>query len=381
MGREKKGELERERREAEGMEERRDPVIKLFGKTIQLMAVREVLVIAREDSGHEKKAPSNKQNNKEPKYTNEETGYFQEEKAIDEHKISETKEEKTADQQNKNSNNSMDKTLKKPDNILPCPRCNSMDTKFCYFNNYNVNQPRHFCKNCQRYWTEGGSMRNVPVGAGRRKSKSYTTNHQYHHITIPDCVQAEFDESVNHPNPLKLNGTVLSFSANDPLCESMEPNGEDKLSKSYFTTWNSNDGENKALNSNYPAFPQLNGSLCANPWSHTLFYPVTPYLGVPWLCSGLNSTVLGKRSREGNMLNHSNSGKEEIANSKKSLWFPKTIRINDHEKDEKYSVWAKLGFKSDKADRVLKNRSTEASHVLYANPAALSRALSFQERS
>lgn len=55
MGREKEGELERKRREAEEMEERRDPVIKLFGKTIQLRAVREVLVIAREDSGQEKK--------------------------------------------------------------------------------------------------------------------------------------------------------------------------------------------------------------------------------------------------------------------------------------------------------------------------------------
>ncbi|CDO96792.1 unnamed protein product [Coffea canephora] len=60
---------------------------------------------------------------------------------------------------------------KRPDKIIPCPRCKSMETKFCYFNNYNVNQPRHFCKNCQRYWTAGGALRNVPVGAGRRKSK------------------------------------------------------------------------------------------------------------------------------------------------------------------------------------------------------------------
>ncbi|GMH05508.1 hypothetical protein Nepgr_007348 [Nepenthes gracilis] len=62
-------------------------------------------------------------------------------------------------------------TEKRPDKIIPCPRCESMDTKFCYFNNYNVNQPRHFCKGCQRYWTAGGALRNVPVGAGRRKSK------------------------------------------------------------------------------------------------------------------------------------------------------------------------------------------------------------------
>ena len=55
--------------------------------------------------------------------------------------------------------------------MIACPRCKSMETKFCYFNNYNVNQPRHFCKACHRYWTAGGALRNVPVGAGRRKSK------------------------------------------------------------------------------------------------------------------------------------------------------------------------------------------------------------------
>ncbi|KAE9591339.1 hypothetical protein Lal_00038612 [Lupinus albus] len=60
---------------------------------------------------------------------------------------------------------------KKQEKIKACPRCKSMETKFCYFNNYNVNQPRHFCKGCQRYWTAGGALRNVPVGAGRRKAK------------------------------------------------------------------------------------------------------------------------------------------------------------------------------------------------------------------
>lgn len=28
----------------------------------------------------------------------------------------------------------------------PCPRCQSEDTKFCYFNNYNIKQPRYFCR-------------------------------------------------------------------------------------------------------------------------------------------------------------------------------------------------------------------------------------------
>ncbi|XP_061347735.1 dof zinc finger protein DOF5.4-like [Gastrolobium bilobum] len=54
---------------------------------------------------------------------------------------------------------------------LKCPRCDSLNTKFCYYNNYNLSQPRHFCKNCRRYWTKGGVLRNVPVGGGCRKSK------------------------------------------------------------------------------------------------------------------------------------------------------------------------------------------------------------------
>lgn len=52
-----------------------------------------------------------------------------------------------------------------------CPRCDSSNTKFCYYNNYSLSQPRYFCKACRRYWTHGGTLRNVPVGGGCRKSK------------------------------------------------------------------------------------------------------------------------------------------------------------------------------------------------------------------
>jgi len=62
--------------------------------------------------------------------------------------------------------------LPRPSGTIECPRCNSKETKFCYYNNYNIKQPRYFCKSCQRYWTSGGTLRNVPVGAGRRKHKS-----------------------------------------------------------------------------------------------------------------------------------------------------------------------------------------------------------------
>lgn len=54
---------------------------------------------------------------------------------------------------------------------LKCPRCDSLNTKFCYYNNYSLSQPRHFCKACKRYWTRGGTLRNVPVGGGCRKNK------------------------------------------------------------------------------------------------------------------------------------------------------------------------------------------------------------------
>uniref|UniRef100_A0A0E0C7Y1 Dof-type domain-containing protein n=1 Tax=Oryza meridionalis TaxID=40149 RepID=A0A0E0C7Y1_9ORYZ len=81
---------------------------------------------------------------------------------------------------------------------LPCPRCRSRDTKFCYFNNYNVNQPRHFCKACHRYWTAGGALRNVPVGAGRRKNRPLgplaVAHHHHHHRAAAGFV-------LGFPNP------------------------------------------------------------------------------------------------------------------------------------------------------------------------------------
>lgn len=77
---------------------------------------------------------------------------------------------------NSNSNDSNKNMLERrarpqKDQVVNCPRCNSTNTKFCYYNNYSLTQPRYFCKTCRRYWTEGGSLRNVPVGGGSRKNK------------------------------------------------------------------------------------------------------------------------------------------------------------------------------------------------------------------
>ncbi|KAI4304415.1 hypothetical protein MLD38_039929 [Melastoma candidum] len=81
---------------------------------------------------------------------------------IHDHDIGMTKKETSSEDQGTEGDR-----LKKPNQIIPCPRCKSMETKFCYFNNYNVNQPRHFCKGCHRYWTAGGALHNV----GCSKSK------------------------------------------------------------------------------------------------------------------------------------------------------------------------------------------------------------------
>lgn len=59
-----------------------------------------------------------------------------------------------------------------------CPRCDSSNTKFCYYNNYNLTQPRYLCKTCRRYWTKGGALRNVPIGGGchRKYNKIITSS-------------------------------------------------------------------------------------------------------------------------------------------------------------------------------------------------------------
>ncbi|CAK7339649.1 unnamed protein product [Dovyalis caffra] len=62
-------------------------------------------------------------------------------------------------------------TTRAQEQALKCPRCDSPNTKFCYYNNYSLTQPRHFCKTCRRYWTKGGALRNVPIGGGCRKNK------------------------------------------------------------------------------------------------------------------------------------------------------------------------------------------------------------------
>ncbi|XP_058096427.1 cyclic dof factor 2-like [Magnolia sinica] len=317
------------------MPETRDPAIKLFGKTIPLRATDDVLSSAGDGPEVLETSSSQEQNpkgggeeeeedtlNKNPTEAkqNDQAAPIPEEltEPTTSSRINETAKTTSAhiepttanasktEQEQSDTSISKEKTLKKPDKILPCPRCNSLDTKFCYYNNYNVNQPRHFCKNCQRYWTAGGTMRNVPVGAGRRKNKNSASH--YRHMTLSEALQTartDMPETI-HRVPLTPNGTVLSFGSDSPLCESMASvlslaektmrnchrngfhrteeqripvscgggeNGEEQSSGSSITASNSAEDGNQAnmpepAAGNYQGFPPQLPCFPGTPWTY-----------------------------------------------------------------------------------------------------------------
>ncbi|VVB00540.1 unnamed protein product [Arabis nemorensis] len=129
----------------------------------------------------------------------------------------------------KSSTTMMMMTKQPPPELLPeqehlkCPRCASPNTKFCYYNNYNLSQPRHYCKNCRRYWTKGGSLRNIPVGGGSRKntkrpgsgsgSSSNLKNNNNKTIAVSDQ-KAEEENSGQRVDPTRM---LYGLPVGDPI--------------------------------------------------------------------------------------------------------------------------------------------------------------------
>ncbi|KAF8728984.1 hypothetical protein HU200_018290 [Digitaria exilis] len=78
--------------------------------------------------------------------------------------------------------------IPQPESGLMCPRCHSTETKFCYYNNYSLSQPRHLCRTCRRYWTHGGALRDLPfsttVRRRRRRGKSSSSNNNKHDASL-----------------------------------------------------------------------------------------------------------------------------------------------------------------------------------------------------
>lgn len=314
-------------------------------------------------------------------------------------------------------------------------------------------------------------MRNVPIGAGRRKNKNDVS--QFRHLTVQETLQSarvEFPNGVHHPS-LNPDGT--------PLCESMESvlniadktfiNGsrsrfhkleELQSSASHGILANSEDhssGTSVSLNNGVsknvlpeelmpnrhmvPQLPCHPGAPWPYPWNSvpwsTPLSPPTfgaatfplpfcptlqPYWGsavpgtwnIPWVItpaasqnltpssSGPNSPTLGKHSRDDSNIfkpanGRSEGGSSKDGDSEKNFWVPKTLRIDDMGEAAKSSMWETLGIKNDGTDSITgrglfkafqcrsyggeKHHIAETSRVLQANPAALSRSLSFRERS
>jgi len=297
-------------------------------------------------------------------------------------------------------------------------------------------------------------MRNVPVGAGRRKNKnSSSAASHYRQIMVPDTLQNG-----------SLHSAVLTFGSDFPLCDSMASvlslaekaqngvlngfhspkhnvnnnnTGDDINSvgasvmasslsekRDNATTSPHEESVDKIYHQGFS--PQLclpgssSSSSSSSPWPYpwnpamtpSAFYQPVSFYPTPafWRCmppppswsvnyqsaptSGPNSPTLGKHSREGDIL-FQKPGTE----SSNTVLIPKTLRIDDPTEAAKSSIWSTLGIKNEKGNSLnggglfkafaskggsddKKNHVVvEASPVLQANPAALSRSLVFRERT
>ncbi|XP_006644059.1 cyclic dof factor 2-like [Oryza brachyantha] len=305
-------------------QERDDPAIKLFGRTIPLHLQPSAAAAAEEEEEVMTKLADDVKNNDDIPLVPDKPLIVEDipfcsngSKKNDLHAIGrqdgrmETNS-RTEDVKTEPDGSVPEKILKKPDKILLCPRCNSMETKFCYFNNYNVHQPRHFCRNCQRYWTAGGAMRNVPVGAGRRRNKHASHYRQ----TMMPCsniiATGDVSDVVHHQaitlessvpqGTLKENEATTKFGSEVSVCKSSasildtrEPNNNDLVPLT-----SGDNKEEKSCASSVAVSENLmpdnvitkepnNRSGCCN--GVALPYPAGPSLVLPWSL-GWNSVAV-----------------------------------------------------------------------------------------
>nr|AZL49126.1 Dof transcription factor 03 [Boehmeria nivea] len=391
------------------MQENKDPAIKLFGKKIPLPADEDSHALAGDELSVQ---VSERDVVADEEETETEKDFQPTTDGSDTEKDGDPPPGTLADSTNINpkaaaASDEKEKTLKKPDKILPCPRCTSMDTKFCYYNNYNVNQPRHFCKACQRYWTAGGTMRNVPVGAGRRKSKNSAAAAaaaaHYRHITISEALQAARIDAAAGPPPLPsgaANGrVVLSFGLDSAPAANAKPrngfnkggeSGDDCSSASSVTVSNSAEevggrAEPNAQSVNIPCIPGVPwpnypwnsaapptpgfcpppgfpmpfypfwncasaaaaAAAAAGPWNIPWF-PLPPPSSLPPYCP-TNSPTLGKHARDECDTLVPGRGEEPPRPRSGGVLVPKTLRIDDPSEAAKSSIWATLGIKNEGA--------------------------------
>lgn len=250
-------------------------------------------------------------------------------------------------------------------------------------------------------------MRNVPVGAGRRKNKNSSSH--FGHISISEALQAariDAHDGTTHLPALKTNGRVLSFGLDGPICDSMtsvlnlgenkvlnqtlpvpcksRENGDDCSSATSSITVSSSVGEsNKSSIQNNGFIPQL-PCIPSVPWPYYTWnttsvpspamcpsgflYPAAFWncsmpgnWNVPWFpsnpstsnpnspSSGPNSPTLGKHSRDVDDVSEKDSLQNEEPSKQRngSVLTPKTLRIDDPNEAAKSSIWATLGIKNE----------------------------------
>ncbi|XP_071714519.1 cyclic dof factor 1-like [Rutidosis leptorrhynchoides] len=311
------------------MPEIKDPAIKLFGKTIQLLHPDQHKYCSGDIKNTLEKHHTTKQTEDTSSNNSRSSGTKNDDPKTPTTETETSSKNNTKKDTTISNPNSNEKPLQ-PDKIIPCPRCNSMDTKFCYYNNYNINQPRHYCKNCQRYWTAGGTMRNTPVGSGRRKNKRSLSASYYRNIILSDSF-------------LKRNGRILNFrDKSQKLVDEKFDVASNLIEKG---------GKNSLVN--LQKYPLQVPCYPTPPWPCPLnsaqyrpvsFYPTPPYWGgavqvqpTPWIMPIVTppndqiapSSPIGKHSRNDDL--------------ESRVMIPKTLRIDDANEAAKRSLWSNNG--------------------------------------
>lgn len=244
-------------------------------------------------------------------------------------------------------------------------------------------------------------MRNVPVGAGRRRSKNSVASMQINkHITVSgSCLQTAAVPPHDVQRQQCANGTMLCF--NSEIANGADGSMDPVLIERITTSTKKEEERNthSARSSAVQSIPTesvnkivqncsdtsvqvpLNGSSWGCNWSPvfplysnyypSVFYPVgQPWGFGPWITPGLPPlssapsnaetlsepacSPLGKHSREelhlkDKHLNSANPNAEDNA-QEKSLWMPKTLRITDPEEAAMSSIWLSIGIKKGKGE-------------------------------
>lgn len=313
--------------------------------------------------------------------------------------------------------------LKKPDKILPCPRCESMDTKFCYYNNYNVNQPRHFCKNCQRYWTAGGTLRNVPVGSGRRKNKNANSkslggergndqsdlrtgngNGNRHTSGAVDGVESESGVTVVAPSfaPRESVEDVSHGMASSAMVPAHQPSygGQQMGDVHMAPPWVGGAPPPPHPWGPSPYPPPPYSYFAGGAWAYGYVQPpgswpaVSPWSGAP--PNAVNNTQWGNHwGWNGPPAGMGTTGmpsnkrlREDDCGREGAPWVPKTLRIEEAgEEDKRGSPWTRVGLGGQTVGSSTgvvrpfpsKETPTVAVEALQAYPAAMARSMAFNE--